>query len=271
MPKLSLNGKKIHYLDQGHGYPVVFAHSFLWDSRMWEPQFNELSKFYRCIAIDLWDHGQSDNLPSTPYSIEKMAKDYWGISQILNLEKFAFIGLSVGGMIGAHLVLNHPEAVDALVLMGTYVGEEPEESRQTFAKLLDYCAAAGEFTPDLLDLIIPQELRSHLAAVPKENIPGIVTLGRSILCQRKSILHRLPEIKIPTLVAVGEQDISRPPHESQQMANLIPGAELAIVKNAGHICNLEQPEVVTKSLSLFLAGSLTLMSELKSKSFNPST
>ncbi len=270
MPSITIKGQRIFYEEQGEGFPLLFGHSYLWDRRMWEPQVAALSRSYRCIVPDLWAHGQSDPPPETPYTIEAMAEDHWALTQALGLERFAVIGLSVGGMWGAHLALNHPEAVAALVLMDTYVGPEPEETRTRYFGMMDVIEKAGAFPPQILEAVVSlffspltmehkpdlvDRFRRHLQTIPAERIPGVLAVGRGIF-SRISILDRLPEIQAPTLVVVGADDIPRPPHEAEEMARAIPGARLEVIPEAGHISNLEQPERVTALLEAFLAETL---------------
>lgn len=121
MPKINLKGHTLHYLDQGKGYPLLFGHSYLWDSHMWRPQIEKLSQNFRCIVPDLWSHGLSEDPPvEEPYPISKMADDYYSLMSNLGIKKFSMIGLSVGGMIGVEMALNHPEAVESLAIMGSY-------------------------------------------------------------------------------------------------------------------------------------------------------
>lgn len=270
MPVVTLSGQQMYYEDHGAGFPLLFGHSYLWNAAMWQPQIEVLSGSYRCIVPELWGHGRSDPPPETPYSIEAMAREYWDFVEALGLDRFAMIGLSVGGMWGAHLTLNHPEAVATLVLMDTHIGAEPEETRLLYFAMLDAVEQMGEFPEDLAATVafmffspktvqnnqhLVDGFKDYLMAEPTERIPGVVGIGRGIF-GRNSVLERLGEIRTPTLVVVGEDDQPRPPHEAREMADLIPDARLEIVKEAGHICTLEQSDEVAALLATFLAESL---------------
>ncbi len=276
MPTISIDGKTCFYQDRGEGYPVLLGHSYLWTSDMWEPQLQSLSKEFRCIAVDLWDHGQSGSIGTNTYSVEQLAEDYWKLMQHLEIPEFAMIGLSVGGMWGAHLALNHPEALRALVLMDTYVGSEPQITQQRYFGLLDLLEKIQCFTKEILDQIVPmffspytyshqphlvQAFRESLMSIKKENFAGIVALGR-VIFSRKCLLDRLPQLMQPTLVLAGKDDMPRPPREAEEMARLIPNAILGIIENAGHISNLEQPGEVTSLLVNFLEKADSLKTKL---------
>lgn len=266
MPTVTIKGHTLYYEEKGAGFSLLFGHSFLWDSAMWEPQIEALSATHCCIAPDLWAHGRSDLPPEKPYSLEALADDYWALTRSLGIEQFAIIGLSVGGMWGVHLTLKHPEAVVALVLMDTYVGPEPEENRIRYFGMMDMCEKAGMIPPPIIDAVVPiflspvtiqqkpeivARFRASLSSIPSERIPGVMTIGRAIF-GRASLLDRLSEIRVPTLVMVGADDAPRPLSEAEEMARLIPGARLEVLPDAGHISNLEQPELVTPHIRKFL-------------------
>lgn len=270
MPYATVRGRRLYYIDEGEGFPLLFGHSYLWDSSMWEPQIKALSAKYRCIAPDLWEHGRSESPSQSPYPIENMAEDMWEFTRLLNLDRFAVIGLSVGGMWGIHLALEHPEAVAALVLMDTFAGPEPPETSARYFQMMSMVEQLGRIPPQILDAIVPlffspttlqrnpdlvESFRSRLASLPPAKIPGILAIGRGIF-SRNSVLERLGEIKVPTLIIVGADDRSRPPSEAQEMAERISGAKLEVIPEAGHISNLEQPEKVNSLLGTFLAETL---------------
>ncbi|MGQ9466789.1 MAG: alpha/beta fold hydrolase [Anaerolineae bacterium] len=266
MPTVTIKGRTLFYEEKGKGFPLLFGHSYLWDGGMWEPQVEALSSSYRCIVPDLWAHGRSDPLPEIPYSLEAIAEDHWSLVQMLGLERFAVIGLSVGGMWGSHLALKHPEAVAALVLMDTSVGPEPEEKRLRYFGMLDTMEKAGATPAPIAEAVVPlffspvtiqqkpelpARFKASLAGIPADRIPSIVAIGRAIF-GRSSLLDRLAEIRVPTLIIVGADDVARPPAEAEEMARLIPGARLEVIPEAGHISTLEQPERVTSLIRSFL-------------------
>jgi pimeloyl-ACP methyl ester carboxylesterase len=271
MPAVSVGERTCFYQDVGKGYPVLFGHSYLWDSNMWAPQIESLSKEYRCIAVDLWDHGSSTHLNTPTYSIPQLADDYWALLEHLGISECAVIGLSVGGMWGTELALKHPQAITALALMDTYVGAEPEATQIKYFALLDIIEQAKGFPPALIEQITPlffspttlsenptliSRFKESLTRTEEQNVSGIVTLGRAIF-SRQGLLDKLPSIMQPTLVITGKDDIPRPPSEAEEMAHLLPNADLHIIENAGHICNLEKPHVVTNILKSFLSQTVT--------------
>lgn len=270
MPMITINSRTMYYEDYGRGFPIIFGHSYLWDSSMWQPQVAALAATYRCIVPDLWGHGRSDSPPANPYSVEALAEDMWTFTQALGLEQFAIVGSSVGGIWATHVALAHPEAVAALVLMDTYLGSEPTETHAHHFGMLHTIEQIGTVPAPMQEEIVPfffspatiqqapkmiNRFKLDLSSFEVGQVPGIVSIGHGIF-SRTSQLHRLPELTAPTMIIVGADDKSRPAHAAQQMADSIPDATLKIIANAGHVSNLEQPGQVTPLLAEFLKQAL---------------
>lgn len=262
-----LNKKRMNYKIVGEGKPLVFLHSYLWTNEMWEKQVEVLSKEYKCIFIELWGHGESQILEKTEnYSLEALTEDVISLVDHLNIDKFTFIGLSVGGMVGCHLGVKYADRLEKLVIMDSYIGIEPEMTKTLYFSMLDAIGNLGFVPEELAEKIAPmffsksegsnkgelyKKFKNALINLPKENINTIVALGRGIF-GRKSILEELGSINVPTLIVAGEDDIPRPFYESEEMHKLIKNSELCSVKNAGHISVIENPEDTNKLLLNFL-------------------
>jgi pimeloyl-ACP methyl ester carboxylesterase len=278
MPFATIDGQPLHYLDQGTGPAVLLAGSYLWDQAMWAPQIAALSPHYRVIALDLWGHGESGPLPAGTQSLDDIARQALALLDHLDVDRVTLVGLSVGGMWGARLALSAPQRINVLalsapqringlVLMDTYVGVEPEPTRQYYFSLFKQIEDSGAIPEPLLDIVVPiffrpgidpqsalyQNFRANLAALPSEHLrQSIVPMGR-ITFSRDDLLPRLGELNpATTLVLCGDQDKPRPPSEAQEMAELI-GCPCVLVPEAGHISSLENPEFVTEVLFTFLA------------------
>lgn len=267
MPFATIDGQPLHYIDQGTGPAVLLAGSYLWDQAMWAPQIAVLSQQYRVIALDLWGHGQSGQLPEGTTSLDDIARQALALLDHLDIDRVTLVGLSVGGMWGVRLALSSPQRLNGLVLMDTYVGVEPEPTRQYYFSLFKQIEDTGVISPQLLDIVVPiffrpgidpqsalyQDFRASLAALPAERLrESIVPMGR-ITFGRDDVLPRLSELSAATtLVLCGDQDKPRPPTEAREMAGLI-GCPCVLVPEAGHISNLENAEFVTQALLKFLA------------------
>ena len=204
--------------------------------------------------------------PTIPYTIEDLADVHYRLLDHLNIDRCVVVGLSVGGMWGTQLALKHPERVSALVLMDTSVASEPAESQQRYWSMASTVEQLGHFPESMVEQILPlffapatqqdkpelvEEFKQQLLNWSREKLPSLVALSRTIF-SRPSLMERLSQLAMPTLIMVGEQDLSRPPHEAKAMAVAIPGAEYVVIPRAGHVPNLEQPEMVNQVLHKFL-------------------
>jgi pimeloyl-ACP methyl ester carboxylesterase len=151
----------------------------------------------------------------------------------LGIDRVTLIGLSVGGMWGVRLALSAPQRLNGLVLMDTYVGVEPEPTRQYYFSLFKQIEESGEISEPLLDIVVPiffrpgidpqsalyQDFRAKLAAyrgppARKHRAHGAYHL------RPDDLLPRLGELNAATtLVLCGDQDKPRPPSEAKEMAS----------------------------------------------------
>lgn len=267
MPFFTVDGQALHYIDQGTGPAVLLAGSYLWDQAMWAPQIAALTPHYRVIAVDLWGHGESGKLPEGTTSLDDIARQAQALLDHLDIDRVTLVGLSVGGMWGVRLALSAPQRLNGLVLMDTYVGVEPEPTRQYYFSLFKQIEDSGTISEQLLDIVVPiffrpgiapqsalyQDFRAKLKSYSPERLrESIVPMGR-ITFGRDDLLPRLGELNPETtLVLCGDQDKPRPPSEAREMAELI-GCPCVLVPEAGHISNLENPAFVTEALLAFLA------------------
>ena len=262
MPVHGIQGSTLHYLDRGAGFPVLLGHSYLWDATMWAPQIDALSRRYRVIVPDLWGHGESGALPDGTHTLDDLATQASALLDALEIDQCAIVGLSVGGMWGARLALREPRRVRSLVIMDASLEAEPDATRARYFGMLDAIEAAGRIAPPLLDAIVPRffrpaadlddpvptAFREALANLPADRLrQSIAPLGRLIF-GRPDTLATLAELDAArTLLMCGAGDMARPPSETVKMASVI-GCAHALVPDAGHISNLENPAFVTRTL-----------------------
>ena len=268
MPVAVIDGQPLHYIDQGSGPVVLLGSSYLWGHDMWAPQIDALSQQYRVIVPELWGHGESGPLPAATHSLDDLARQALALLDHLDIGQINLVGLSVGGMWGARLALLAPQRINSLVLMDTYLGAEPEATRQYYFSLFKMIEDAGAIPEPLLDVIAPiffrpgidresalyQDFRRSLQAHSRERLlDSIVPLGRLIF-SREDRVGQLSRLDADTTqVMCGEHDTPRPPAESKEMAELI-GCSLILIPEAGHISARENPEYVNEALLTFLAN-----------------
>ncbi|HEY3239863.1 MAG TPA: alpha/beta fold hydrolase [Acidimicrobiia bacterium] len=264
MADLELNGRPVHYLDEGGGEPVIcFVHGFPFESEMWRPQVDHLvARGHRCIAPDLFGFGRSD-VPTerSDYSIPGYADQVAGLLDALDTGPVVLAGLSMGGYIALDLVHRRPELVQALVLADTRAEADSDEARQRRADQQAFLAGGGErssLAEGLLDALIGKQgpererairlARAFMLATPVEGWVGALEALRT----RADATPWLGDIAVPTLVLVGIDDKLTPVAAATALAEGIPGAELAVLPDVGHVSNLEGPHEFTMALDHFL-------------------
>ena len=263
----SYRNSTLAYQDEGQGYPIVFIGSFLCDRSMWKSQIEYFSPKYRCIVLEIWDHGQSGHLPTPTTTLDQLADDVWAFIEHLELNRFGFIGLSIGGMIGARLALKHPQAVSVLGLLNTGFEEEKQEILDTLGALLNKAGQEQTISPETVNhisfafhtessfaqnaLYIKQWTNGWLNA-DTNRLPGILAIGSAIF-QRASIIDQLNQLPMPTLSLTGDKDAIFPPEVAEETAKRINGAACVIAKDASHISPIDQPQTVTEAIENLLA------------------
>ena len=256
MAMLQHNDTGLFYEVSGSGPPVVLGHSFLCSGAMWEPQIGPLSENHQVINIDLRGHGRSE-IATRPFTIYDLVDDVLAVLDHLGIERPVWAGLSIGGMVALRAALVARHRVAGLILLGTHAGRESSAKKIQYqamliaAKLMGVRSLAPRISrmffgphtqknqPDLVAAWI-----SRFASVPLSSIG----FGLAALKNRESIVDRLGEIEVPTLVIVGEDDTPLPPACSREIAAGIKGSSLVEIPDCGHLSTLEQPDIVTSAM-----------------------
>lgn len=225
---------------------VVLAGSLGSDLRMWDPQVEPLlAAGFRVVRYDHRGHGRSP-APAGPYSLPELGADLVALLDRLELPRVSLVGLSLGGMTGMWLGINHPERLDRLVLCCTSAELGPREMWVERAK-----AARESGMDSLADAAVGRWLthaeraaNPSLSAWLREMVAGTDAEGYASCCtaiETMSIVDDLVAVAAPTLVIAGEQDQATPPEHARRIAAAIPDARLEIVAGAAHLGNVERP------------------------------
>lgn len=270
MPLMSVNGVRIAYTDTGAppGRPdaptVVFGHGLLFSGWLFHPQVEALRDRYRCVTVD-W-RGQGGT-PATRdgYDMDTLAADAVALITELGVAPVHYVGLSMGGFVGQRIAARHGRLLRSLTLLDTSAdGEDPDRSGRY--KLLAALYRVVGFAPvrtSVESLMFGPAFRSSPEgrAVIDEWATRLRScsrtgIGKAVLgvANRAPIYPEIAGITVPTLVAVGADDIATPPGKARRIADAVPGARLEVIADSGHSSTLEQPEVVTELLDSFLAS-----------------
>ncbi len=263
---IRIEDREMAYLDVGQGDVLLLGHSYMWDSAMWAPQVAFLSQHFRCIVPDFWAHGDSDVPPESMTVLNDYVDHVMQLMDALTIKTFSVVGLSIGGMWGAKLASKHAGRVNKLVMMGTYLGDEPEDTHQLYFSLLDRIDQDHKIIDEVAQVLAPiffsedaaqtipkvvNDFIARLEAIPPPMIPSLTRIGRMIF-SRKDHRDDLNHLQLPVLIMVGDEDKPRPVSESREMLERLSNGQLAVIPKAGHISTLEQPDFINEKLQSFL-------------------
>lgn len=263
MPMLSVNGTELYYEDTGgSGQPIVFSHGLLWSTRLYDPQVDALRTRYRCIAYDHRGQGRSAVPPESVIDMETLYLDAVGLIEKLGVGPCHFVGLSMGGFIGMRLAARRPELLRSLVLMETSGDPEPLANvpRYTLLNLIARLAGVRPVADPVMRLMFGKsflndpnraEERAMWRARLVENRRDIWRAVNGVI-KRQGVSHELPNIRVPTLIIVGEEDVATVPAKAERLHQLIPGSRLVRLPRGGHSSTVEEPALVNAALGTFL-------------------
>ena len=250
MPHFERDGTSLYYEDHGTGPAVLLSHGYTSTTRMWEGQVEALRDRYRVITWDMRGHGRSD-YPSDPsaYSEAHTVADMAALLDECATDKAIIGGLSLGGYMSLAFYHAHPQRTRALLLFDTGPGYKNDEAREGWNESAEKRASA--FEDRGLDAL---NLSPEVAASRHRNAEGLALAARGMLVQTDShVIGSLPAIDVPTLIVVGTED--KPfLAATDYMANKISGARKALIQDAGHASNIDQPEAFNSVLEQFLSA-----------------
>ena len=243
---------------------LVLLHAFPLSARMWEPQLALAEQGWRVVAPHFrgFDGGSTEQQVT---SVDDYAGDVIDLLDALHLEEAVIGGLSMGGYVAFALLRLAPRYVRGLVLADTRSqADTPEgvDGRRRMLALLrekGSAAIADQMIPKLLGVSTRDEhpaLVERVRGMILANSADAIAGGITALMTRPDSTPLLSGIHTPTLIVVGEEDELTPPALSEGMHGSIAGSELVTIPKAGHLANLEQPEVFNAALTRFLSHSI---------------
>ncbi|RIA22359.1 3-oxoadipate enol-lactonase [Ectopseudomonas oleovorans] len=257
MPYFDNDGCQLHYEDYGHGTPLLLVHGLGSSTRDWEYQIPVLSQHYRVIALDVRGHGRSDK-PHEAYRIADFASDVVTLVEYLQLPPVHLVGISMGGMIGFQLGVDHPELLRSLTIVNSGPEVKAKSARDwleigkrwTLSRLLSLETIAKA----LAKLLFPKPEQAELRRKVEERWPQ--NDKRAYLASLDAIIgwgvrERLNRITCPTLVITADRDYTPVERKREYVAEMS-NARLLVIENSRHATPLDQPERFNNALLAFL-------------------
>ena len=256
-----INGISMRYEVSGpdNAPAVVLHHPLATDLGVWDELTAALAGDYRVIRFDARGHGASEAPKAPPpYGFSTLCRDVTALMDHAGADKAAFIGVSMGGMIGQHLAVEQGDRFYGFMLVSTtsripaeaqplwrdrvVVAREQGMRSQVETALPRWLAKAS-----FADAALVARLSRMIEATPVEGYAGwCQTIGGL------DITERLAAVRCPVTVVVGADDPSTPPAAAQVIAEAIPGANLIVMPGVSHQCMVEQPEAFRIHARAFL-------------------
>jgi len=252
-------GLQVH--ERGSGPPLLFGHSLTFDSSMFERLASQLSDRFRILLVDLPGHGGSGT-PGELFTLEDAADGIARLLDALGIERAGWVGHSMGGMIGMRLALQHPGRLGALALLNTSAEAEAPQMRDLFHHVNE-TSRGKPSEPATVEFVLnlmfsagfreahPERLAPyrHILFEPSDS-EGVYRGARAVIW-RGSVLDRLEELDLPSLVITAEGDTAVPPKFGEAIAERIPGCRSLELSDCGHLSPEEKPEEIGPALAAF--------------------
>lgn len=243
-----------HYTQGPPEAPAVFLGGSLGTSlAMWDSPADVLAHTYHVVRLDIRGHGSSP-APAGPYTMSELAADVVAVADELEIERFAYVGLSLGGGIGLTLALEHADRLSSLVLCGTAAAfGDPatwrERSERVHAEGMRWLVSTTRdrwFTQEF------QKEHPERVADVMEMFANTSPVGYAGCCDALAgfdVTDRLGQIRTPTRVIGADQDPVTPVEVTRRLADGIPGADHVVVPGAAHISNVARPGELNRAVA----------------------
>jgi len=254
---IEVDGGKIFYDVAGQGPVIVMVHDGLLHRETWDAQVASFAKNYRVIRWDRRGYGRSD-IPKAPYSD---LDDLLALFKALKVERATILGCSAGGMLSIHFTLDHPELVSSLILVGPIVsgfrfsdhfikrGERgmPDNNAPVEQKI-EYWTSKDPWIIAPENAAAKKRMKELLTANP-QNLSVPFQFNR---LPSDAALGRLSQIKVPTLIVVGESDVPDVHAHVGAIQSGITNSQRVVLIHSGHLPHMEVPDAFNRVVLDFL-------------------
>ena len=256
MNMVDLGDVRLHVRVDGpdDGAPVVFANSLGTDLRLWDPILPMLPEGLRIVRYDKRGHGLS-TCPDALYSMGALISDAERLLDHLQIKDCVFVGLSIGGMIAQGLAVKRLDLMRAMVLSNT--GAKIGTPSMWDDRIAAVHAGGIEALADAVmerwfskGFRATTELELWRNMLTRQEDAGY--MGCSAAISGTDFYTTTASLRLPTLGIAGTDDGSTPPDLVRETVGLIPGSQFHLIRNAGHLPCVEQPEEYARVLTDFL-------------------
>ncbi|OPA85677.1 alpha/beta hydrolase [Pseudomonas fluorescens] len=262
--QLSVANVTLNYRLDGHGpRPLVCIHGVGSSLEAWAEVVQGLKDDFTVLTFDLRGHGQSSRTPGR-YEIDHLVGEALALAEHVGFNRFDLAGFSLGGLIAQRLALTHPDRVRRLVLLSTVAGRTADERERVNARLValqagepvaHYEASLARWLTEAFQAQNPQAVL-RLRQLNAANDPGCYAAAYRVLAE-SDFGEQLGQIRCPTLIATGADDLGSNPRMAAFMHAQIQGSSLHILPGLRHCILIEAPQQVAALIRDFLTDSET--------------
>jgi 3-oxoadipate enol-lactonase len=245
--------------DSGQGPALLFLHAFPLDASQWDHQVAALSDDHRCLRVDMWGCGDSPP-PERDGTLDEVAAAIIAELDARSIERFAVVGLSMGGYLAFALCRAALARITAMALCNTRATADSDAARADRLATADRIVAEDSvesLVEPMVERLLGPRARAevHVTDPVRGRIrrctPAGIAFAQRAMAARPDSTPQLGALKIPVMVIGGTDDGMIPIAETQAMAAAIPAARFVAIAS-GHLSNLEDPREYNRILSEFM-------------------
>jgi pimeloyl-ACP methyl ester carboxylesterase len=259
MESVRVGDVEVVFRRAGTGPPLMILPGATDDGRWWERQLRDLSGRNTVVVWDAPGCGASSDPPSD-WSLADFADCAASFIEAIGVGPVHLLGLSFGGALAIEVFHRHPDTVRSLLLVSAYagwlgsLGRVETEARVAMGERMPAMAAdelVAAWLPTLARPSMTESARARIEQLLREaRTQSAPTIARALAIDLRPVL---PTVDVPTLVVHGSADVRAPRPVADDLVARIPGAELAVIDDAGHIVNIDAPEQLAAEVGAFLA------------------
>ena len=264
-----VNNTELYYEVAGTGHPLTLIHGMLLDRRSWDDQFDVFARQYQVLRYDMQGWGDSaQEQVEQPFSPRQ---DLLSLLEYLNISKTYLLGLSGGGALALDFTLEHPDKVDALILVASGLSGYPQRMTETIQAFIGQyygalqqkdIASAAEATvrfwtdgPRRTPEQVSAQARARITDMSTQHIQrhgDLLAHQQHMLALEPPAIDRLAEVNVPTLIVVGDEDTPEILEIADRLEQGIVGAKKVVIPGTAHHPNMEKPEEFNRVVLDFL-------------------
>jgi pimeloyl-ACP methyl ester carboxylesterase len=255
---VDISGLRIGFTQRGSGPAVVLVHGYVGEGlATWRPQLDALSAEFTVVVLDLPGVGGSSD-PPEDFGIGGYADVLAAFIDALQLDRPHVVGLSFGGTVALELNRRHPHVAASLVLVSAYAGWLGSLTREAAEQRLEQAVRLSRLSPDeFVGALLPTMFAEGTSPATVEEFgesmrrfhpDGFRAMARACFVDARDALD---DVRVPTLVVHGELDTRAPRAVADGLHAAIVGSSLTVLPGAGHLCNLEVPDLFNDAIATF--------------------